>query len=148
MFIENISDLEIILSKMIGKRQFFPKILIPTFSRSFADWGGVNPPPPSRFALRTCPQKVGFCTPSLSEIYCHKSGNTIHKGFSLLNPQLSIIELVGKPIYTITLCVCVRAYSRVQLPRRLILKPYLLSKRRHCRVERTTKEPASGVLRT
>ena len=37
------------------------------------------------------------------------------------------------------MCVC--AYPRVEFPSRLILRPYnLLSKRRHCQVERTTKE--------
>ena len=44
------------------------------------------------------------------------------------------------------MCVC--AYPRVEFPRRLTRRPYLLSKRRHCRVERTTKEPASRVLRS
>ena len=44
------------------------------------------------------------------------------------------------------MCVC--AYPRVEFPSRLTRRPYLLSKRRHFRVERTTKEPASRVLRT
>ena len=60
-----------------------------------------------------------------------------------------VIELVGKHIYTMTLCVCVcvpiqESSSIVDSLRR----PYLLSKRRHCRMERTTIEPASRVLRT
>ena len=58
-----------------------------------------------------------------------------------------VINECCKHIYTIThVCVCV--YPRVQFPSRLILKPYLFSKRRYCRVETTTKEPDSGVLRT
>ena len=40
------------------------------------------------------------------------------------------------------------AYPRVKFPSRLTRRLYLLSKRRHCLVERTTKEPASRVLRT
>ena len=46
----------------------------------------------------------------------------------------------------IYLCVC--AYPRVEFPCRLTRRPYLLIKRWHCRVERTTKEPASRVWRT
>ena len=53
---------------------------------------------------------------------------------------------MGTYIHNNPVCVC--AYPRVQFPSRLILMPYLLSKTRHCRVERTTKEPASEVLRT
>ena len=46
------------------------------------------------------------------------------------------------------MCMCVCAYPRVEFPSRLTRSPFLLSKRRHCRVERSTKEPASRVLRT
>ena len=46
------------------------------------------------------------------------------------------------------MCMCVCAYPSVEFPSRLTRRPYLLSKRRHCLVERTTKEPASTVLRT
>ena len=61
-----------------------------------------------------------------------------------------VIELVGEHMYTLTLCVCmcVCAYPGVEFPSRLVRRPYLLSKRRHCPVERTTIEPASRVLRT
>ena len=44
------------------------------------------------------------------------------------------------------MCVC--AYPGVEFLCRLIRRPYLLSKRRHCRVERTTIDPAFAYINT
>ena len=67
-----------------------------------------------------------------------------HRLISIQMPvYMSSLMNAGKHIYTTTLCVCVCvcvcAYPRVEFSSRLILKPYLLIKRRYCRVERTTK---------
>ena len=60
-----------------------------------------------------------------------------------------VIELVGEHMYTITLCVCVCVpiQESSSLEDSYVGRTYL-SKRLHCRVERTTIEPASRVLRT
>ena len=56
--------------------------------------------------------------------------------------------LISRGTYIHNNPVFVCAYPRVEFPSRLTRRPYLLSKRRHCPVERTTKEPASEVLST
>ena len=54
------------------------------------------------------------------------------------------MELVGEHIYTIILCVCVPIQESSFLEDSYLGRTYILDKRQHCRVERTTNEPASG----
>ena len=72
-----------------------------------------------------------------------------HRLISIQMPvyMLSLMN-AGQHTYTITLCVCVHIQESSSLVDSYLTRTYLLSKRRYCRVERTTEELDSEVLHT